>query len=433
MSINENEYLSDLLKIRHDIKDGNSKWDDINNLRCSNGKAILSTETLRKGTVLLDEFDNAGWVYAPQNTNIPNYKETTEYNSNGNLTSDKVIELKDCDKNNPNALLKAHGFNKEEFELVSAKNSIWNQNSKENGITNLYASKITVKPRSKNEITFDDIEDYFETKKFKTIKELTKPTNYDPSGEILEVTLPDLHAGLFAWEEETGNNYDIHIAKENFLKCFNDIIERSNGRKFKKILFVTLGDLLHVDNDAATTTKGTAQQIDGRITKVYNIVLDMLIDAIEILGNFAPVEVIYTSGNHDALLGFTLIKSVEKAFRNDENITFDNSPNPRKYKKFGNVLLGWLHGDVNEKNISEWLQVEARKEFGETLFAEVHAGHRHHQQTIEKNGMIVRYLPTICASSAWEHSMAFNKNVKTVISFVWNEKCGLRDMWFSNI
>ena len=50
-----------------------------------------------------------------------------------------------------------------------------------------------------------------------------------------------------------------------------------------------------------------------------------------------------------------------------------------------------------------------------------------------RSGMIVRYLPTLCASSAWEHHKAYSKEPKTVVSFVWNENTGLRDIWYSNI
>jgi DNA repair exonuclease SbcCD nuclease subunit len=262
---------------------------------------------------------------------------------------------------------------------------------------------------------------------------MTEPAYYDDSGEILEIDLPDLHAGLFSWHEETMEDYDIHIAKTNLMKCLDDIINRCSGRKFSKIIFATLGDLLHVDNDNQTTARGTFQQIDGRIPKVFDMTLDALIDAVGLLGAYAPVEVVYVAGNHDKTLGYALMKALEKAYRNDCNILFDISPNPRKFRRFENVLIGWLHGDCAKNNISEWLQTEARKDFGKCLFAEVHAGHYHHQQTIEKSGMIVRFLPTICASSAWEHQRGYGKNVKTVVSFVWNRQKGLRETWFSNI
>ena len=86
-----------------------------------------------------------------------------------------------------------------------------------------------------------------------------------------------------SWRKETGEDYDVHIAKDHFYKCLYDNIEMQKTKKLKKIFFVTLGDLLHFDNDNQTTTKGTFQQADGRMAKIYDSILDMLIDGITIL------------------------------------------------------------------------------------------------------------------------------------------------------
>jgi hypothetical protein len=396
----------------------------------------VSPDHARKALRTLDLTLEADACYMPhekdQDIDMTPNKTTVEINKDGTQSSSKLIRMKDEESKDANFLLKAHGYDLEVWELVSARSNIWNAYSKQDGIMELYSSKIVVKLKTVD-WSVEEIDKYFMNKEFKNAKQLTQPTNYDANGEILEIDLPDLHAGLFSWRKETMEDYDIHIAKKNFLKCMNDILERCYGRKFKKIIFATLGDLLHVDNDNQTTSKGTLQQVDGRIPKVFDITLDMLIDAVELLGNFAPLEIIYVPGNHDKTLGYALMKALEKAFRNDNNIVFDMSPNPRKYRRFENVLIGWLHGDCSKNNISEWLQVEARKDFGDSLFAEVHAGHYHHTQTLEKSGMIVRYLPTICASSAWEHQRGYSKNVKSIISFVWNTVSGLREMWFSNI
>jgi len=153
----------------------------------------------------------------------------------------------------------------------------------------------------------------------------------------------------------------------------------------------------------------------------------------------APTEVIFVEGNHDRNSSFMLAKAIEMAFETHPNVSFDTDPNPQKYRLIGSNLIGWTHGDMPKKNMPYWLQQIARKEFGESKHAEVHAGHFHSQQTgeikntVEDGGVIVRYLPTICSSSAWEHQQGFAKTEKTVMSFVWNKEYGLRDIWFSNI
>ena len=89
------------------------------------------------------------------------------------------------------------------------------------------------------------------------------------------------------------------------------------------------------------------------------------------------------------------------------------------------------------KNMRGWLINRARKEHGECSHSEVHAGHFHTDkvkeviQTEDGEGVTIRYLPTICAASFWEHQQGYDKGLKTVVSFVWNEKVGLREMWYS--
>ena len=398
----------------------------------------VSADHARKCLKILDlslEADESVLVMhdhdAETEIDIPS-KTTVEIHKDGSQSRSALIRMTEADSKDAVFLLKAHGYDPGFWELTGARSNIWNAYSKEDGIMELYSSKVTVRPL-KNSSVYAEIDAFLEAREFKNPRQCVVPTNYDPSGEILEINLPDLHAGLFSWEEETEENYDTDVMKTRFLKCVCDIIERSRGRKFERIIFTTLGDLLHTDNDNQTTARGTFQQVDGRIAKAFSIALDALIDAIELLGGFAPVEIIYVAGNHDRTLGYALMKAVEKAFRDDGNITLDVSHNPRKFRRFENVLIGWLHGDCAKNNISEWLQVEGRKDYGASLFAEVHAGHYHHQQTLEKSGMIVRFLPTICASSSWEHQKGYSKNVKTVVSFVWNKVTGLREMWFSNI
>jgi UDP-2,3-diacylglucosamine pyrophosphatase LpxH len=169
----------------------------------------------------------------------------------------------------------------------------------------------------------------------------------------------------------------------------------------------------------------------------------MLVDSITMLGNIAPTEVIYISGNHDRLIGYALMKAVAMAFRKDANVTFDTASDPQKFRLVGITLIGFTHGDMPAKNMASWLQHRARKEYGMSLFAEIHAGHFHTTKTVEAKrdvnqtedigGIIVRYLPTICNASYWEHQQGYVSGLKSVVSFVWSEENGLREMWYGSI
>ena len=355
-----------------------------------------------------------------------------EAKTDGTTTFTGVVELNEGELITPEIIMRAHSLNVADWEVISYKSNYWQSQAKGGRKIDLYQSKITVKPR-KDSLRLEDIEAFFANLKFDERTRI-KPAQYSADGEILEICVPDLHSGLFSWRHETGEDYDHNITRERFTGCMADIMARCKGRKFSKVLFVTLGDLLHVDNDRQETTKGTFQQVDGRFSKFFLNTLDLLVDAITALEQIAPVEVVYIQGNHDGITGFTLLQSVKMAFRNDRNVTVDTEPNPRKWRRIGENLIGWCHGDMPAKNRSTWLHQEAREEYGQTKYAEIHAGHLHSQQTVEGNGLIYRSLPTICGASAWEHHQAFGKSHRCVMSFVWApSEAGPREIWYSNI
>ena len=368
-------------------------------------------------------------------------KGKQEY-SNGAYTFENIVELIEGEDVTPDMMVKAHGLKVGMWEVVAYRNNYWQAQKKGGKKIVLYQSRLTVKPL-KNGIDLDKIDQYFKDKIFTNTKPNIKPLQYDPSGEVLEICLPDLHSGLLAWRQEAGADYDLNIVKERFYQCALDIVYRCQSRKFKKIVLVTLGDLLHFDNEEQKTTKGTFQQADGRLSKIFTITLDMLIDFIDTLLAIAQTEVIYIPGNHDRVAGLMLLKAVEKAYRKDSNIQFDTTPNPHKHRLFGACLVGWTHGDLSKKNMPHWLQHQAKKEYGMSKFTEVHAGHFHSLKTLETKldvtqedevgGIVVRYLPTLCNASSWEHQQAYLSASKTMLCFIWNEETGLRDIWYSNI
>ena len=354
------------------------------------------------------------------------------YKENGDVVFEGIVEMLMGKPITPEAVLKAYNLESDKWSVVSFTSNAWQSQKRGGKKIVLWQVKIVVRPKADPGITFEDVERYFESKDFSAKINLPK-VKADESGEVLEICIPDLHSGLLAWRAETGEDYDINIAKERFFKAISDIVERCKSHSFSKIIFVTLGDLLHTDNDAQTTTKGTFQQVDGRLAKIFDCTLDMIIDAVRILSGIAPVEVVYICGNHDRVLGYTLIKAAEKAFNNSKGVSFDVSPNPQKFRLIGKTLIGWTHGDMPKKNMYGWLQDRARKEFGDSKYAEIHSGHYHSEEVHEAAGVKIRYMPNLAAASYWEHQQGFPHTVKTVVCYRWNKDKGLRSIWYNNI
>lgn len=389
---------------------------------------------IRKARTTLDASDRAKALKreAPQKAEEVTSRQKVTYRENGEMVFEGIIELMTGQAITPEIVMDAYNLKPSEWTVVSFTSNAWQSQTKGGEKIVLWQSKITVRPKTKDEITFEDVDRYFENKKLNT-PVIAPTSSYDKKGEILEICIPDLHSGLLAWKDETGDNYDLNIAKERFFKAISDIVVRSQNCSFSKILFVTLGDLLHTDNDMQTTTKGTFQQVDGRLAKIFDNTLDMIIDAIKMLSKIAPVEVIYICGNHDRVLGYTLIKAAKKAFTDNSRVEFDVTPNPQKFRLLGNTLIGWTHGDMPKKNMTGWLQDRARKEFGESKYAEIHSGHFHSEQVQSGAGVTIRYMPNLASASYWEHQQGFPHTVKTVMCYRWHKEKGLRSIWYNNI
>ncbi len=358
--------------------------------------------------------------------------KSVEYKADGSATFEGIIQLMDGEPITPEIIMGAHNLDVKKWETIAYKTNLWQAQKKGGNKLLLYQSKITVRPKQIDNISVEDIDTYFANKDYSKDKLPTDCINYDPSGEILEIDLADPHIGLLSWRKETGADYDLKIVKQRFFMCINDIIARCTGMKLKKIVLVGLGDVLHADNNEQKTTNGTFQQTDGRLEKITECAEDMLIDGITILGRLAPVEFVHLCGNHDRLTGYMLARSVKNAFKNDKNVTFDISPNPIKSKVFGISLVVFHHGDLPKKNTNDLPINFAREHISGTKFTEVHCGHYHTEETKVVGGVRVRYLPTIAASSYWEHQQGYSSD-KAVVCYLWNEKTGLRNTWYTMI
>ncbi len=358
------------------------------------------------------------------------YKTTLEINKDGTQTSDKLIKMSEEEAKDINFLLNAHGFDPKSWELVSARNNIWNVYSKVHGVQVLYSSKIVVKPRV-DSISIEEIKEHFEEFSKNYQSPIHKPSNYSIDGKMLEVNIADTHLGKLCWIGETGESYDYKIARERFLNVINDIITRTKHYSFEKILFIWSQDFFHFDTIDNTTTHGTKQDTDMRWQKLFLKGIEMLIEGIDLLSQLAPVETFYIGANHDKTTSYYAINYLYAWYRNNQNITVDISPRSRKYYEFGKCLIGFAHGDTEKKRIAGLMPTEAREAWGRTLWHEIHLGHLHSEQTREENNIIIRNISSITSTDNWHYESGYIGAVKKAQSFVWDREYGLTDILHS--
>ena len=154
----------------------------------------------------------------------------------------------------------------------------------------------------------------------------------------------DLHYGKYGWKDEVGEEYDLDEARSRLIDRTNNLISRLPSRPDKVI--VTAGsDWFHVDNDAGTTTKGTAQDMAATPAQILMGGCELAREHIEMLRAVSPVQVVFMCGNHDRHSNFALMMYLSALYENADDVEVIVSPYPRQYIKYGNSLLGFTHGD----------------------------------------------------------------------------------------
>lgn len=353
-------------------------------------------------------------------------KSSVEICNDGSYRSEKLLRMSEEQSKDVNYLLNAHGFSIDEWELVSARNNIWNVYSKQDGIQVLYSSKIVVKPKIQ-EFNIEWIKESFRELCDEFPSQIVGNSFIDLKADnMLEINLADVHFNKLAFASETGSecNHEITISKLN--QVIDDIIVRTKEYKFEKILLPIGQDFLHIDTVDNTTTKGTRQDVSLKYKQMFKLAIKVFVGIIDKLSQIAPVEVFYVGGNHDKMLSYCLVLALEQRYYNNENVFVDNSEMIRQYKQFGKCLIGFAHGDEEKNRINKLMPVEVPKMWGETKYREMHCSHLHKEMLIdESNGLIVRRISSICGIDTWTYESGYVGTVRKAQSFIWNKEYGL--------
>lgn len=233
-------------------------------------------------------------------------------------------------------------------------------------------------------------------------------------GNLLEISIPDLHIGKMAYRAETGEDYDLKIAVKRFKDAIAEILSRVNIKKLDRILFPVGNDLINVDNDQLTTTGGTPQDCDSRFSKMVKITRELLIDTIHQLSNIAPVDVMIVRGNHDSTISFLMGEILDAFFHSNPRVKIDNAPTWRKYYQYGKVGILYTHGDKEKHNsLGLIFATEQPKMWADTKFRFAKLGHFHKTKTVQyvsvdtEQGFQVQTLPSLSGTDEWHSSKGY--------------------------
>ena len=252
------------------------------------------------------------------------------------------------------------------------------------------------------------------------------PRTKSEDGHLLVVDPADIHIGKLATSFETGEDYDSQIAVKRVKKGVKGILQKSNGFKIDKILFVGGNDILHIDTPKRVTTAGTPQDTHGMWYENFLTAKKLYVDILETLISVADVHFVYNPSNHDYMSGFMLSDSIQSWFRKCKNITFDCSIAHRKGFMYGQNLIGTTHGDgAKLADLPLIMANEFSKEWAETKHRYVYTHHIHHKSSKDYHGITVESLRSPSGTDSWHHRNGYGVGgVKAVEGFIHSKEHG---------
>jgi hypothetical protein len=245
--------------------------------------------------------------------------------------------------------------------------------------------------------------------------------------KLLELSIPDLHVGKYAWGDETGHgDWDSALACEAYSAAVDALLAKVNLKDVEQILLPVGSDFFNVDNAAKTTSAGTPQDEDSRWQKSFSLGCDLLIKTIEKLATIAPVRAVVVPGNHDTERSYYAGAVLSAHFRGVKDIEIDNRPVSRKYHHYGVTLVGLTHGDrIKSADLANLAQYEQREAWGASRYCEWHLGHLHRESSIETAGCIIRVVPALCPPDAWHSKSGYVMSARGAQAFVYDRAEGL--------
>jgi len=363
------------------------------------------------------------FVTEPHEEEEPNYKNTTKINEDGTQFSDRLIMISENDSKNPKLLMELHGYDSDEWVLVNAISNFWNgMRPKDAGLVTLHQSKILVRPKSDKDITFEDVNKFFnnlDEKKIPNIK--SEIRQFKPGGLVLEIDFADGHIG--------NESLTFEQVMSRIKRTVEEIKRRTKGLVLEKIVLAQMGDIFHMDTYNRTTTSGTQMTYGTTPNTMFDNGIELMVWMITELSIISKIEVVNLYGNHDKLTSYTLSKVIETYFRNDDNVEVDATQGVIKFRKFGISSVGFVHGDMPKNNIYDTFQKEGRKLFGETVYSEIHVAHLHHEIALEKGGVITRWVPSITSPDEYHVNNGYTGAKQGVQCFLWDLDNGLESIW----
>lgn len=256
-----------------------------------------------------------------------------------------------------------------------------------------------------------------------------KPSKVPKTGYMQELVVADAHLGKLAWGPESGEDYDLNIARERYVQAHSDLLAAGAGYQRERITLVIGNDLYHSDNAAGTTTKsGNVLDMDGRQDKIIDRVLEAVRDTVYMSLEHAPrVFIVPVPGNHCELSTKWTARWLDAWFNKDKRVNVDLSPGWRRWWRWGVTGRLAQHGHTGKpKDVPRLILDECpdRAAVADCRQWYCSQGHIHQRQRETFGRTVVDWEPALCPADAWHNEHGYTNGHIGSNSYVYHTEQG---------
>jgi hypothetical protein len=261
------------------------------------------------------------------------------------------------------------------------------------------------------------------------------------SDVCLEICAYDLHFGMYASGDETGDHdYDTEIASKRLMDAVTYLCDKAGSVKVARL--VLGGDQLHTDDsNNRTPQSGHSLDVDTRHALVIKKLVTAVREAVTHVCSIAEkVEIYVVAGNHDPQSSLWLAQVMKAYYCKCKNIEVCVQQTPRKYAVWGDCLSVYGHGDGMPAH--KWAGVVAAEQaplWGKTRYRYARLGHIHTKKVMapivvdEATGLEVTYLSSLASSDAWHSQKGYIGNNRGMQAFELDKGMGQVAQYYFNV
>lgn len=240
--------------------------------------------------------------------------------------------------------------------------------------------------------------------KFKKFKPVVGPKHTEKDLCSL-LTITDFHIGMYSWNAETSEDWNVNISQDVFLNAVNDLLQGSPDAEIG--ILNQLGDFLHWDGlvPVTPTSQHILEGTDSRYPKLVDMAMSVMIEAVRLmLKKYKKVMVVQAEGNHDISGSIWLRKFIKHMFSNEPRVEVIDNEFPYYAYLHGEILIGFHHGHkqkINQLHKVFSAEPRFRALWGQATNTYIHTGHYHHERVYEDAGAIAEQHPTLAARDSY--------------------------------